>query len=171
MNKLSLRSVLAFSLPALLAVVGSAGIARADVLPPDTCAVEDLGQPCTNAGSNGDEDGTCQISTCTSLNYQCDGGSSGPCGSTQTSCSLCLPGSGSGSGSESKSSGSSSKSSESGSKTSESGSGSEESNASSTASSSGCSASPSTSGATDGLLFFGLGGALVMASRRRRTNG
>jgi MYXO-CTERM domain-containing protein len=240
MTPLRTRSVLAFALPALLAVVGSAGVARADALPPDACAVETLGQACTNAGPNADEDGTCQMSTCSQLNYSCDGGTGGPCGSTTTSCTLCLTGSGSGSGSGTGSSGSSSgsaacsqlalccstlpsssagacaavftagdattcqaelaslaaagycseqagssstRSSGGGSKTNASGSGpvttptgdagSDLAGAAKTdspASSSGCSATPSTSLATDGLLFFGLGAALLLASRRRRQN-
>ena len=40
-----------------------AGIARADVAPPDSCTTP--GQPCTNAGPQFDQAGTCVTATCT----------------------------------------------------------------------------------------------------------
>jgi hypothetical protein len=67
---------------------------------------------CTNAGADFDQDGTCQPTTCSELNYDCDGGDARTCGTRMVPCLLCIApddgGTGSGSGSSSRASSSSS---------------------------------------------------------------
>ena len=56
----------------LTAVLLVAGVARADLAPPDTCTSP--GQPCQNAGSQYDQAGTCASTTCTKSVRGPDGG-------------------------------------------------------------------------------------------------
>ena len=86
------RDLAAVAAVAATLAVG-AGIARADVAPPDSCTTP--GQPCTNAGPQFDQAGTCVTATCTkqvpaptggtmSMTYDCShcaaGGSGGGSG-------------------------------------------------------------------------------------------
>jgi len=172
---LGMRSLFAVALPTVVAVLGATTPARADVLPADECTSGVAGDPCSNAGSAGNEKGVCTESTCTSLNYSCDGGvdsgHGGPCGSKTSACLLCMSADagvtkGSGSGTTKGSGTGTSKGSGSGTTTTKgSGSG---ATASSSGSSSSCAAAPVGTGATGGALFFGLGAVALMVSRRRR---
>ena len=92
-----MRTVLAAA-PALvaLALALSPSDARADVPPPNTsgCSTKKAGEACTRDDG---AQGTCATSTCSRINYDCDGGKS-PCGSVSYDCVLCGPAGGSGDG-------------------------------------------------------------------------
>jgi hypothetical protein len=63
-------------------LVSLSGNARADALPPDACnSVSDVGQTCSNAGTNADEPGVCVAQTCHSA--------SPPDGGSDYACALC----------------------------------------------------------------------------------
>lgn len=63
-------------------LVSLSGSARADALPLDACnSVSDVGQTCSNAGTNNDEPGVCVAETCHSA--------SPPDGGTDYACALC----------------------------------------------------------------------------------
>jgi len=61
-------------------------VALADVIPPDvaSCETRSEGDPCTLSGGG---NGSCQMGEKCRLNYACDGGTGGPCG---TFCSPAL---------------------------------------------------------------------------------
>ena len=92
-----MRTVVAAA-PALvaLALALSPSDARADVPPPNTsgCSTKKAGEACTRDDG---AQGTCATSTCSRINYDCDGGKS-PCGSVSYDCVLCGPAGGSGDG-------------------------------------------------------------------------
>jgi MYXO-CTERM domain-containing protein len=68
------------------------GTARADVLPPDSCAsVSDVGQSCNNAGTNYDQPGTCVSSTCPHASPPLADGAV-PAEDAGTPCALCQVG-------------------------------------------------------------------------------
>ncbi|MFO0639905.1 MAG: hypothetical protein U0183_11885 [Polyangiaceae bacterium] len=79
-----------------LALALSPAEARADVPPPNTsgCSTKKAGDGCSRDDG---APGTCATSTCSRINYDCDGGKS-PCGSVSYDCLLCGPGGGSGDG-------------------------------------------------------------------------
>lgn len=66
-------------LPVCLGALAFAAPARADVLPPNECPVENVGQACTTAGPSFNEDGICTVTTCH--------GASNP--DASSSCTLC----------------------------------------------------------------------------------
>lgn len=92
-----MRTVVAAA-PALvaLALALSPSDARADVPPPNSsgCTTKKAGEACTRDDG---AQGTCATSTCSRINYDCDGGKS-PCGSVSYDCVLCGPAGGSGDG-------------------------------------------------------------------------
>jgi hypothetical protein len=85
-----MRTVLA-AVPALvaLALALAPGAARADVPPPNSsgCTSKKAGDSCTRDDG---AQGTCATSTCSRINYDCDGGKS-PCGSVSYECVTCGP--------------------------------------------------------------------------------
>src|SRR4051794_27919761 len=83
------RDLAVFAAVAATLAIG-AGIARADVAPPGSCTTP--GQPCTNAGPQFDQAGTCVTATCTkqvpaptggtmSMTYDCNHCAAGGAGS------------------------------------------------------------------------------------------
>lgn len=92
-----MRTVVAAA-PALvaLALALSPSDARADVPPPNSsgCTTKKAGEACTRDDG---AQGTCATSTCSRINYDCDGGKS-PCGSVSYDCLTCGAGGASGDG-------------------------------------------------------------------------
>lgn len=72
-----------------LAVTLAPPSARADVPPPNSsgCTSKKAGDGCTRDDG---APGTCAASTCSRINYDCDGGKS-PCGSVSYDCLTCGP--------------------------------------------------------------------------------
>jgi hypothetical protein len=137
---------------AALTFFAMSGSARADALPPDSCAsVSDVGQTCTNAGPSYDQAGVCVSETCHSASPP-DGGSDYPC-------ALCEVSDAGSSGTDGGSSG------DSGATTVrvDGGSGSAPSS-----SSSGCSATPESSDGTTGFVMLVLGMVGLSLTRKKR---
>ncbi|MEO8874676.1 MAG: hypothetical protein ABI461_03735 [Polyangiaceae bacterium] len=82
----SIRSLVIPFAAVVVTLLSLSGSAHADVLPADTCAVEDLGKSCDNAGVQGDEPGTCEQSTCSHSTRNEDGGFT----VTTSDCTLCV---------------------------------------------------------------------------------
>src|SRR5580658_9960475 len=75
-----------FAVPAFLAAVAFAPLARADVPPPNECTTgAAAGTSCSTAGPDNDQDGVCVSSTCPHTGPLADGG----VGTTQEPCVLC----------------------------------------------------------------------------------
>ncbi|MBK8215246.1 MAG: hypothetical protein IPK71_16020 [Myxococcales bacterium] len=92
-----MRTVVAAA-PALvaLALALSPSDARADVPPPNSsgCTTKKAGDGCTRDDG---AQGTCATSTCSRINYDCDGGKT-PCGQVSYDCLTCGAGGASGDG-------------------------------------------------------------------------
>ena len=74
-----LRSLTAWLLGASLGIVAIPRPAFADAIPPQDCADSDNGQPCTIAGPNANEDGTCVQTSCLDFKPELDAGVTSTC--------------------------------------------------------------------------------------------
>jgi hypothetical protein len=141
-----------------------AGVARADVAPPDTCTSP--GQPCQNAGPQYNSAGTCAAATCTRSIANPDGGARI---SMTYACNLCMASDGGTAGASGSAAGTSgSAAGAKGSAAGANGSGAGGSTSTGSGGSSGCSVAGQGVGATLPAFAFGLAGLALGRGRRRK---
>jgi MYXO-CTERM domain-containing protein len=156
----------------LAALTFAAGVARADVAPPDLCTSP--GQPCQSAGPQYNSAGICTMTTCTRSIANPDGGARIP---MSYACNLCMAadagttgagGSSTGAAGSSAGAGGSSTGAGGSSAGTAGSTGAAGSTSKSSGGSSGCAVAGQGVGRTGAVFAFGLAG-LALGRRRRRT--